>query len=195
MRALITGVTGFAGSHLADYLIDKQGIEVHGIKRPRSRNEFSRYGLNYWEADITDLSSLMQLLENIKPDYIFHLAAQSFVPISWSAPRSTLEINIMGTLNMLEAVRHKSPKTPILIAGSSEEYGMVNPGECPITEGQPLRPLSPYGVSKVTCVLLAQQYYISYGLKTIITRAFNHTGPRRGEHFICSKIALHVKYV
>ena len=117
------------------------------------------------------------------------MAAQSFVPLSWDAPRPTLETNIVGTVNILDAVRHFSPETRVHVAGSSEEYGMVNPDECPITEQQPLRPLSPYEVSKVAADLLAQQYYRSYGTHTIITRAFNHTGPRRGEQFVTSKIA------
>lgn len=188
MKALITGVTSFVGSHLADYLIDKERLEVHGIKRPRSRLDFLRYDIHYHEGDITDHSSVANIIAKVGPDYIFHLAAQSFVPLSWTAPRPTLETNIMGTLNILEAVRHECPSATIHIAGSSEEYGMVDPDECPITEQQPLRPLSPYGVSKVAADLLAQQYHRSYGLKIIITRAFNHTGPRRGEEFVTSKI-------
>ena len=189
LKALITGVTGFAGSHLADYLIDKQKVEVHGIKRPRSKTEFLRYDVHYHEGDITDKASMSRLILEVAPDYIFHLAAQSFVPLSWTAPEATLTTNIIGTLNILETVRELGGKAVIHIAGSSEEYGMVAPEECPITEQQPLRPLSPYGVSKVAADLLGQQYCRSYGLNTIITRAFNHTGPRRGEQFVTSKIA------
>jgi len=189
MKALITGITGFAGSHLADYLIDHEGVEVHGIKRPRSRNEFIRYDIHYHEGDITDFTSMATIIREIDPDYIFHLAARSFVPLSWAAPLATLETNIIGTLNILEVARQVSKPPIIQIAGSSEEYGWVDPDECPIIELQPLRPLSPYGVSKVACDLLAQQYQRSYGLGVIITRAFNHTGPRRGEQFVTSKIA------
>lgn len=189
MKALITGVTAFVGSHLADYLIDQQGIEVHGLKRPRSRIEFMRYDVHYHDGDITDFTSISSLIRSIEPDFIFHLAAQSFVPLSWKAPQATLTTNVIGTLNILEAVRHWGLDIPVQIAGSSEEYGLVYPEECPITENQPLRPQSPYAVSKVACDLLGQQYHSSYGLKVIITRAFNHTGPRRGEVFICSKIA------
>lgn len=189
MKALITGITGFAGSHLADYLIDKEGVEVHGIKRPRSRTEFLRYDVHYHEGDITDFSSMATIIRKLAPDYIFHLAAQSFVPLSWQAPQATLTTNIIGTLNLLDATQGNCPSAVVQIAGSSEEYGMVDPEECPITEEQPLRPLSPYGVSKVAADLLGQQYQRSYGLKVIITRAFNHTGPRRGEQFVTSKIA------
>jgi GDP-4-dehydro-6-deoxy-D-mannose reductase len=189
MKALITGVTGFAGSHLADYLIDREGLEVHGVRRPRSRIEFIRDDVLYHEGDITDFCSIAGIIKIVRPDYIFHLAAQSFVPLSWEAPWPTLETNIMGTLNILEAVSQHLPQVTVLVAGSSEEYGLVAPNECPITEQQPLRPLSPYAVSKVAADLLAQQYHYSYGLRTIITRAFNHTGPRRGENFVTSKIA------
>lgn len=189
MKALITGVTAFVGSHLADYLIDKQGLEVHGVRRPRSRTEFIRYDVHYHEGDVTDYSAMASIVKEVKPDFIFHLAAQSFVPLSWTAPNSTLITNVIGTLHVLEAVRREYPQAVVQIAGSSEEYGLVNPDECPIDESQPLRPLSPYGVSKVGADLLGQQYTQSYNLKVIITRAFNHTGPRRGEEFICSKIA------
>jgi len=189
MKILITGATGFVGSHLADYLIDDKHLEVHGIRRPRSLSEFTRPDVIYHEADITDLPSLYNLLGILNPDIIFHLAAQSFVPLSWQAPVSTFETNAIGTMNVLEAVRTACPSTVIHVAGSSEEYGMLLPSDCPIKESQPLNPLSPYGVSKVTADLLAQQYHRSYGLRTVITRAFNHTGPRRGEQFVTSKIA------
>ncbi len=189
MKALVTGATGFVGSHLVDYLTDIQGLEVHGTRRPRSRDEFTRPDIQYHEGDITDYTSIADLISIIEPDYIFHLAAQSFVPLSWRAPRTTLETNITGTLNILEAIRASKRDIKVQVAGSSEEYGIVNSEECPVTETQPLRPLSPYGISKIACDLLAQQYYHSYDLHTIITRAFNHTGPRRGEQFVTSKIA------
>ncbi len=189
MKALITGITGFAGSHLADFLIDEEGVEVHGIRRPRSRTEFLRYDVHYHEGDVTDLESLQNICDRVEPNFIFHLAAQSFVPFSWDAAQSTLSTNIIGTLNMLDAACRLPSLRAIHLAGSSEEYGMVDPDECPVTELQPLRPLSPYGVSKVATDLLGQQYQRSYGLNVIITRAFNHTGPRRGEQFVTSKIA------
>jgi GDP-4-dehydro-6-deoxy-D-mannose reductase len=189
MKALITGVTAFVGSHLADYLIDGQGVEVHGIRRPRSRDEFIRPDVIYHEADVTDQSAVATVVATVKPNYLFHLAAQSFVPLSWQAPRATIETNVLGTLAVLEAVRRESPQTIIHFAGSSEEYGLVHPDECPIAESQPLRPQSPYGVSKIAGDLLCQQYQISHHAHAVITRAFNHTGPRRGEQFVTSKIA------
>lgn len=189
MNVLITGATGFAGSHLADYLISSEHLKVHGLRRPRSRDEFTNPAVTYHEGDITDLSSLISILAKVKPNYIFHLAAQSFVPLSWQAPQATIATNVIGTLNLLEAVRQTCPTAKVQIAGSSEEYGQVYSDECPITEDQPLRPQSPYGVSKVATDLLGRQYYKSYGLNIIVTRAFNHTGPRRGEQFVESKIA------
>lgn len=188
VRVFITGATGFVGSHLADYLV-KEGHEVNGLIRPRSREEFVNKEVDYHEGDIADASAMIHIIQKVKPDLVFHLAAQSYVPLSWVAPEATLSNNITGTLNILEAARKGSPNMIVQIAGSSEEYGFVRPEECPVTEHQPLRPFSPYGVSKVASDLLGQQYHKSYGIKTVITRAFNHTGPRRGEIFICSKIA------
>lgn len=189
MKALITGITGMAGSHLADYLIDQEGIEVHGIKRYRSRIDHIRYDVNYHTGDINDLSALLDIFTKVKPDFIFHLAAQSQVAESFTDPWSTLQTNIGGTCNILEAARRACPQTTIHFAGSSEEYGMVNPDECPVSELQPLYPRSPYAVSKIAGEYLCHQYFHSYNLKIITTRAFNHTGPRRNENFVTSKIA------
>lgn len=193
-RALITGVSGFVGSHLADFLLDKE-VEVYGIIRWRSRLQnilHLKEKITLVEGDIRDSFSLIKLLKEVEPEYIFHLAAQSFVPTSWSAPAETLETNIIGTVNLLEAVRVSNCDARILIAGSSEEYGMVLPKEIPIKESNPLRPISPYGVSKVAADLLGYQYHQSYSLKIIRTRAFNHTGPRRGEPFVCSNFAKQI---
>ena len=188
-KALITGATGFVGSHLADYLLDIEKLEVHGLIRPRSRTEFIRPDVIYHEADITDYSAVASVIKEIQPGYIFHLAAQSFVPLSFKAPNSTIITNVIGTLHILEAVKNECPDATIQIAGSSEEYGLVHPNECPTNESQPFRPMSPYGLSKVSADLLSQQYCKSYGVNTVITRAFNHTGPRRGKVFVTSKIA------
>lgn len=193
-KALITGITGFAGSHLAEYLLEK-GCEVSGILRWRSRTdniEGFRNKLYLIEGDIRDSSSMTSIIEDVKPDWIFHLAAQSYVPMSWKAAEETLSTNIIGELNLFEAVRRAGIDPVIQIAGSSEEYGLVLPEELPIKETNPLRPLSPYGVSKVTQDMLGYQYFKSYGLKTVRTRAFNHTGPRRGEVFVTSNFAYQI---
>jgi GDP-4-dehydro-6-deoxy-D-mannose reductase len=145
-----------------------------------------------FEADLKDIVSLNKCLAEIKPDRIFHLAAQSFVPTSWLCPAETFAINAIGQINLFEAVLSLKLSPKIQVAGSSEEYGLVNADEIPMKETNPLRPLSPYAVSKVAQDLLAFQYYKSYGLRTVRTRGFNHTGPRRGEVFICSNFAKQI---
>jgi len=195
MRVLITGITGFVGSHLADYLLEKSNIEVFGIARWRSQKENIEHlngKIELFECDIKDMTSVNDVVKSVKPERIFHLAAQSFVPASWNLPGETLSTNIMGELNIFESVRQLELDAVIQIAGSSEEYGLVYPEEVPINENNPLRPLSPYGVSKVAQDLLGFQYFKSYGLKIIRTRAFNHTGPRRGEVFVCSTFAKQI---
>jgi GDP-4-dehydro-6-deoxy-D-mannose reductase len=193
-RVLITGITGFVGSHLSEFLLDK-GFEVHGIERWRSRTEnidHIKDKINLIRADMRDAHSIKEVISKVEPHYIFHLAAQSYVPMSWTAPADTLETNIIGTVNLFEAVRKTNIDPKIHVAGSSEEYGMVYPNEVPIKETNPLRPLSPYGVSKVAQDKLSYQYNKSYGLKTVVTRAFNHTGPRRGEVFVTSNFCKQV---
>ncbi|MBU2633971.1 MAG: GDP-mannose 4,6-dehydratase [Nanoarchaeota archaeon] len=193
-RVLITGTTGFVGSHLAELLLNK-GFEVHGIERPRSKNEnilHIKDKLKIHEADIRDATSIQRLIKIVEPEYIFHLAAQSFVHTSFNSPEETLTTNIIGNLNILESVRQLNIDPVIQIACSSEEYGLVKEDEVPIKETNPLRPLSPYGVSKVAQDTLSVQYNRSYGLKTVITRAFNHTGPRRGEVFATSNFAKQI---
>ena len=196
MRVLITGVTGFAGSHLAEYLLAHQPhAEVWGIYRWRSRMEnlaevLGR--LRMIECDLRDYTSVHHALSQSRPDVIFHLAAQSFVPSSWKAPADTLMTNIVGQTNLFEASRLLGLDPVIQIACSSEEYGMVYADEVPIREENPLRPLSPYAVSKVAQDMMAYQYFQSYGLKTVRTRGFNHTGPRRGEVFVTSNFCKQV---
>lgn len=225
MRVLITGVTGMTGSHLAEYLLQMEGVEVYGVYRWRSRmenlEELRKAGrltmvddsttitsphdlesmlegrsqpvsLNLVQGDISDAFSMKRIIAAVKPDRIFHLAAQSYVPGSWNAPAETLQRNIIGQVNLLEAVREVELDPLIHIAGSSEEYGYVLPEELPVKETNCLRPLSPYGVSKVAQEMLAYQYFRSYGLRTIVTRGFNHEGPRRGEVFVTSNMAKQI---
>ncbi len=196
MKVLITGITGFAGSHLADYILSEHpGVHVFGLVRWRSRMENILHiqdKIKLFEADLKDIVSLEKCLAEIKPDRIFHLAAQSFVPTSWRCPGETFQINSVGQINLFEAILSLGLKSKIQIACSSEEYGLVYPDETPIKETNPLRPLSPYAVSKVAQDMLAYQYFKSYDLWTVRTRAFNHTGPRRGEVFICSDFAKQI---
>ena len=194
MKALITGITGFVGSHLAEYLLSKD-FEVHGTIRWRSNVDNIKHiipKLKLHECDLTDPFAVNKLIEEIKPEYIFHLASQSYVYSSWISPSQTITNNVISELNLLEAVRKYSQNSKIQIACSSEEYGYVAPDEVPITESNPIRPLSPYAVSKVTQDFLAYQYFKSYGLHIIRTRAFNHSGPRRGEVFVISNFAKQI---
>lgn len=196
MRVLITGITGFAGSHLAELLLSEHPeVEIWGTYRWRSRMDNIDHlvdRVRLVEADLRDLASLHRMLDAVRPDRIFHLAAQSFVPSSWSAPTETLSTNIEGQANLFEAIRALKLDPVVQIACSSEEYGLVFPEEVPIRETNPLRPLSPYAVSKVGQDMLAYQYFRSYGLKSIRTRGFNHTGPRRGEVFVTSNFAKQI---
>lgn len=196
-KAFITGIAGFVGSHMAELLLSK-GFEVYGLCRPRSRTdhiEAIKKKLHLDDADLMDSHSLYTTISKIKPDYIFHLAAQSFVPTSWVSPTATLEVNIVGSANLFEAVKQSGIDPVIQIACSSEEYGLVHPNEVPITEKNPLRPLSPYAVSKVAMDYLGYQYYQSYKLRIVRTRGFNHTGPRRGETFAESNFAKQIAMI
>lgn len=196
MRVLITGITGFAGSHLAEYLLTHEPqVEIFGTFRWRSRMENIQHLLDrirLVDTDLRDYSSVHRVLDESRPQAIFHLAAQSYVPASWTAPNETLTTNITCQTNLFEAMRSLESDAVVQIACSSEEYGLVLPDEVPITEDNPLRPLSPYAVSKVAQDLLGYQYFKSYGLKVIRTRGFNHTGPRRGEVFVTSNFAKQV---
>lgn len=199
MKVLITGITGFVGSHLADNILANfPEVELHGLKRWRSDMSNIRHienRLKLHECDIKDAHNLYEVIGRIQPDKIFHLAAQSYVPASWESPAETLHTNIVGQANLFEAVRkfRMSGYDPVMqIAGSSEEYGQVQPQELPIKEDNPLRPLSPYAVSKVAQDYHGYQYHKSYGLRIIRTRAFNHSGPRRGHLFVDSNFAKQI---
>jgi len=199
MRVLITGITGFAGSHLAEYILREfPNVEVWGLVRWRSPLNniiHIKEKLKLVEGDLKDYVSLREALKISKPDRIFHLAAQSFVPTSWKLPAETFAINAIGEINLFEAIRELKLDPLIHIAGSSEEYGLVYENEVPIKETNPLRPLSPYAVSKVAQDMLAYQYFQSYKLKTVRTRAFNHSGPRSGHVFVTSNFAMQIAMI
>lgn len=193
-KAFITGITGFAGSHLAELLL-KENYEVYGTSRPRSKTDnidHLKKKIILEDADLLDSHSLYTILRKIKPDYVFHLAAQSFVQSSWASPATTMEVNVVGSVHLFEAIRQAGIDSVVQIACSSEEYGLVLPNEIPVKETNPLRPLSPYAVSKVAMDYLGYQYFASYGMKIVRTRGFNHTGPRRGEVFVTSSFAKQI---
>jgi GDP-4-dehydro-6-deoxy-D-mannose reductase len=198
LRILITGITGFVGSHLAEYALARGDVEVFGTVRWRSRLDNVEHiedDITMLDCDLRDNVATRKVLQEVKPDYIFHLAAQSFVPTSWIAPAETLTTNINSQLNLLEGIRDLGLDSRIQVAGSSEEYGLVFEHEAPIKEDNPLRPLSPYAVSKVAQDFLAYQYHQSYGIFAVRTRAFNHTGPRRGHVFVSSNFSRQVAQI
>jgi GDP-mannose 4,6-dehydratase len=196
MKVLITGITGMVGSHLAEYLVSSfPETEVHGLVRWRSplrniQKILPRIKLH--QGDLRDLNSLVLLLRELRPDRIHHLAAQSYVDMSFTAPADTLNSNIIGTVNLMDAVRIVGINPRIHICSSSEVYGQVLPDEVPITETTPFRPASPYAVSKVGEDMIAFQYGISYKLDLVRTRMFTHTGPRRGDVFAESSFARQI---
>jgi GDPmannose 4,6-dehydratase len=228
-RILISGITGFVGGYLARELLN-QGNEVFGLIRRRSDsskpkllNELGIYDeIKFIHSDITELSNLLSALSYSNPDWMFHLAAQSFVPRSFSDPLGTFQINCLGTQNVLEALRLKDMNTRFIFAGSSEEYGLqfldethfdrmeskygkesLNPrpesfSEIPINEKNYLRPMSPYATSKVFGDFATRNYHSTFGMNTVVSRAFNHEGAGRGHDFVTSSIvrqviAIHLK--
>jgi len=194
VRILVTGITGFVGSHFAEHAL-ACGAEVFGSYRWRSKTEnieHIRSRIALVECDLRDMSSTHHLIEASRPDFVIHLAAQSFVGASWQAPAETFITNTVSQVNLLEAIRAQGAKPRFLVIGSSEEYGFVQEDELPITEANPLRPLSPYAVSKVAQNLMGYQYFKSYGMHIVRSRAFNHEGPRRGDVFVTSNFARQI---
>jgi GDP-4-dehydro-6-deoxy-D-mannose reductase len=179
MRILVTGAGGMMGSHMLDFLIAK-GHKVLGIDFiPTTELRELNKEASYIECDIRDKDKLTNILNQFKPEIIFHLAAQSFPTVSWERPEYTIQTNILGTVNLFEAVKQLKLDSIILNAGSSAEYGYVNENEVPIKEERELRPLHPYGISKLAQELLAYQYYKNFGIKSVTIRIFNTTGPKK----------------
>ncbi len=199
MRVLITGITGMVGSHLADYILDRHpDVEVHGLVRWRSPMEHIAHlegQIRLHHGELRDLHSLVAVVGRVRPDWIFHLAAQSYVTTSFAAPADTLATNVIGTTNLLDAVRTVGVDAKIHVCSSSEVYGQVTADEVPIRETNPLRPASPYAASKVGEDMIALQYFLSYGLRTVRTRMFTHTGPRRGDVFAESAFAKQIALI
>ena len=175
--AFVTGAEGFIGSHLARFLHAK-GWRVIGTHRMHSNNSVPKAdNIHFVQLDLRNGQRLTQLFSEYEPTHVFHLGAQSLPTVSWTDPVGTFESNVMGSLHLFEAVRHMK-RTPVVVSAcSSAEYGHVPASAIPVTEEQPLRPLHPYGISKVCLDLLAHEYFLDYGIPAVNLRLFNTTGP------------------
>jgi GDP-mannose 4,6-dehydratase len=204
-KALITGITGMVGSHLADYLLDNTDWDIHGLCRwrspldnishllPRINSEDRIYQHN---ADLRDYQSLQHVVEKVKPDYVFHLAAQSYPKTSFTSPDDTLDTNINGTSRLLEVLHHCKKIDPVIhVCSSSEVFGRVSEEQLPINEECPFHPASPYAISKVGTDLVGRYHAEAYGQKVMTTRMFTHTGPRRGDVFAESTFAKQIAMI
>jgi GDPmannose 4,6-dehydratase len=203
-RALITGISGMVGSHLADYLLAKTDWQIYGMARWRSPldnlsqltgeiNKGQRVHLLY--GDLEDEISLRHVVTKSKPDYVFHLAAQSFPQTSFTAPLQTLDVNILGTYRLLNSIQEIVPNAIVHVCSSSEVFGRVPKEFVPIKEDTPFHPASPYAISKVGTDLIGRYFAEAFGLRTITTRMFTHTGPRRGDVFAESSFAKQIAMI
>jgi GDP-4-dehydro-6-deoxy-D-mannose reductase len=196
MRALITGITGFVGAHLTEYLLStRPDAELFGLRRwSSSSQEIGRLAnvVRLIDGDLLDAPSLLRALQASRPEVIFHLAASSSVASSWDTPTEMMQVNVLGTLHLLEAMRQLDLDATVVLACSAESYGQVAPADLPIREETPFRPVSPYAVSKATVDMLAYQYYQTFRLRTVRLRLFNHCGPRQSDRFVISALARQI---
>lgn len=199
--AFISGITGMVGSHLADYLIKNTDWEIHGLLRWRSpldnishqiKEVNSKKRIKLFYGDLRDSMSIDEAIKTSKPDYVFHLAAQSFPKTSFSAPLDTLDTNVQGTVRVLESIKNFAPSAITHVCSSSEVFGRVSRENLPIDEECSFHPASPYAISKVGTDLVGRFYAEAYGLTTLTTRMFTHTGPRRGDVFAESSFAKQI---
>jgi len=196
MRCLITGISGFAGHHLAALLLAR-GDEVHGTLHTgggalRLRALTARYPLlaqRLHVVDVADATAVDAVVAAVRPEAIFHLAAVSFVPQTVHDPAAALQVNVLGALRVFDAVQRHAPRCRVLVAGSGDAYGAVQPEDLPVRETCPFRPLNPYAASKAALDLVAYQWAHGAGLEIVRVRAFNHTGAGQRSDFICPNFA------
>lgn len=187
MKVLITGVGGFVGRYLADYCISK-GDEVYGLERTKS----DIGGIKTRQSDITNAAALAKVVEETRPEQIYHLAAVAFVPTATNNPRLAYDVNFYGTFNLYEAVRNAGLNSKILFASSSDVYGKVEAGCLPLKESASLNPVSVYAASKAAAEILSGYYSAACGLDIIRARPFNHTGPGQNSEFVCPNFAWQI---
>ena len=190
-RVLITGIAGSGGSYLAEFIAGNcPDVQIHGISRWHSTTQDNLASLAeqvaLHEADLVDLGSVLSVMNEVKPDAIFHLAAHANVRASFTTPNSVLSNNILGTSNLFEAIRLTQLDPIIQLCSTSEVYGQVDPKDVPIGENAPMRPVSPYAVSKAAQDMLGWSYYVSYEMRIIRTRMFAYLNPRRTDLFATS---------
>ena len=205
MRALVTGITGCVGSHLTDFLLENTNWDIYGMCRWRSPLDNVEHLLKrannkdrvfFLNGDLCDYISLQQVIEQSKPDYVFHLAAQSYPLTSFTSPLQTLDTNILGTERLLEVIRKQKDIDPIIhVCASSEVFGRVPKEKLPIDEECSFHPASPYAISKIGTDLIGRFHAEAYGQKIITTRMFTHTGPRRGDVFAESTFAKQIAMI
>lgn len=191
MKALIIGAAGFVGKYLAEHLVKECGVEVVATKLPHEyiENEL----IQIFDLDIMDKDAIVSLLFRIRPDYIFHLAAQSSVGVAWKNPGLTIDVNIKGSVNVMDAVRELYYKPRVLLIGSGEEYGHIKHGETPISEDNSIRPGNIYAATKVCQNMIGNIYARAYDMEIMMVRAFNHIGPCQAPIFVvadfCKQVA------
>jgi GDP-4-dehydro-6-deoxy-D-mannose reductase len=193
VKALVTGAGGFVGGHLVRYLQAQDDVEVVGsvFRDPTTYDDLSE-GVRFVQADLREPDTLRQIMNDVRPDHIYHLAGQAFVPLSFDDPWPTLHTNIRAQLNVLEAARYADWPCRVLVLGSGDVYGPITPEQNPVDEKQPFNPTSPYSVSKITQDLLGQQYHYSFDVDCVIVRPFNHFGPRQNKRFVAPAFASQV---
>lgn len=193
MRVLVTGIAGFAGSFLAEHILHEDGVELHGVVHRHDRRIQHLAGrLVLHRGDLRNALWVSELVQAVQPDITLHLAAWSDVGGSWQQPWTTYELNIQCQLNLLEGLRRWQPGCRTLIVSSNEVYGLVRPADLPIHEETPLRPNSPYGVSKIAQDMMGLQYWHSHRLPVIRARSFNHLGPGQSDDFAASAFARQI---
>jgi GDP-4-dehydro-6-deoxy-D-mannose reductase len=193
LKALITGISGFVGCHLAEYLLQTTDWEVAGtVFGPYGGIAHLRDRLELFPAELSSLEVMSFILEQAQPDVLFHLAAQPLVAVSRRDPWGTLETNVRMQLNVLEGVARTVPHCRVLVVGSSEQYGRISPSDLPIGEDTPFRPLSAYATSKITQDLLGLQYHLTHGLFVVRARPFNHIGPGQRIGFVAPDFASQI---
>lgn len=192
-KLLITGIGGFVGKHVARYFVSQSDYEVSGTYRNEATVTNIKDTVTLFQVDLMDASQIREVIQKVKPDYIMHLAANSSAAKSFGVPQEVLTNNVVSELHLLEAIKElQLQQTRLLVVSSGEVYGAIHPGDLPVSEVTPFRPVSPYAVSKITQDMLAYQYFLAHHLDIVRVRPFNHTGPGQKEGFVVADFAKQI---